>query len=72
MGIPTRPKTIQFHLTDSTISRGHALAWEISLRQTLKKVQTGTTRAPTRGSGMAASGPTRKMSKSISGADRNV
>lgn len=72
MGILTCPKTIQFHVTDSTISKGHALVWEISLRQTLKKVQTGTIRAPTRGYGMAASGQTGKMSKSVGGDDRKV
>lgn len=46
MGIPTCLETIQFYMTDATVSKGtiHVLVWEMSLRQTLKRTQTGNIR----------------------------
>lgn len=43
VGIPTCPKTIQFHMTVSTVGKEtiHTLVWERSLRQTLQRIQTG-------------------------------
>lgn len=43
VGILTCLKTIQFCMIDGTESKGtiYALVWEMSLRQTLKRIQTG-------------------------------